>query len=224
MDNTSITRINIVNKTPSCFRKGYWDVDLKYVIEYRLIFTDANGNLLCCVPAVSVFATKITLFGSVGCDLFVSTDLLGSNGMFEAMPFILAEGKAVPLSASFIYDYPKCGCNPCNPCDTTTASASASASTRQADVSSLLAVEVTIGLFSIVKLFRLVDLAIESRGFTIPAESEEISPMNPCDYFDSLDFPMDMFAPPQKPEFVAGVSNNIPAAKRNTNNCDDCCR
>jgi len=69
----------------------------------------------------------------------------------------------------------------------------------------------TIGLFSIVKLYRMVSLMVESRGFVIPPPCWDIMPPNPCDFFERLDFPMDAFAPPQKPEFKAGISGNIPA-------------
>jgi hypothetical protein len=65
-------------------------------------------------------------------------------------------------------------------------------------------------LFSIVKLFRIVNLLVASKGFCIPEECEEISPINPCEFFEQLDFPMDIFDPPQKPEFMSGVSGNIP--------------
>jgi len=72
-------------------------------------------------------------------------------------------------------------------------------------------VHVTIGLFSIVKLFRLVNLCVESRGFDIPHECAPMpSPISPCAFFEEMDFPMDIFAPPQKPEFKAGVSLSIP--------------
>lgn len=37
--------------------------------------------------------------------------------------------------------------------------------------------------------------------FCIPKECENVSPLSPCDFFESLDFPMDVFAPPQKAEF-----------------------
>ena len=69
---------------------------------------------------------------------------------------------------------------------------------------------VTIGLFSIIKLYRIVQLSVESRGFTIPSECDEFTPVNVCDYFDSMPFPMDIFAPPQRPEFEAGIKGDIP--------------
>ena len=81
---------------------------------------------------------------------------------------------------------------------------------------------VTIGLFTIIKLFRIVNLTVQSHGFCIPEECEELSPLNPCDFFENLDFPMDIFAPPQRPEFVAGVSGNIPSNKKKRRNDCDC--
>ena len=200
MEELHIKRIMIVDKRPSCFRKGYWDVELKYVMGYCLVFRGADAKVKHRVKAFSIFNRKVTLFGSEGCDLFVSTDLFGRDGMFEAMPFIMAEGKAMALSASILYEHGR-GCHGC--------SDEHELEGRRRSKG----VEVVIGLFSIVKLFRLVDLAVESRGFTIPDECEDICPLDPCEFFDNLDFPMDLFAPPQKPEFFAGLSSNIPAGK-----------
>ncbi|MCL2566252.1 MAG: hypothetical protein FWE24_10700 [Defluviitaleaceae bacterium] len=205
LEDLHIKRIVIVDKRPSCFRKGYWDVELKYVMGYRLVFRGADARIKHDVKAFSIFNRKVTLFGSEGCDLFVSTDLFGKDGMFEAMPFIMAEGKAMALSASIIYDH----CRPCHGCDDHEIGGSGGADGRRR----AKGVEVVIGLFSIVKLFRLVDLAVESTGFTIPEECEDICPLDPCEFFDGLEFPMDLFAPPQKPEFHAGISSNIPSSR-----------
>ena len=62
---------------------------------------------------------------------------------------------------------------------------------------------VTIGLFSVLKLFHLVPLNVKSEGFCIPDECEESEKINPCEYFADLDFPVDIFAPPQKKEFIS---------------------
>ena len=70
---------------------------------------------------------------------------------------------------------------------------------------------VTLGLFYIVKLFRVASLLVESRGFLIPPKCKNLAPTNPCEFFDELSFPMDSFSPPQKREFEAGISLNIPA-------------
>ena len=199
MDNLHIEKIVIVDKTPNCFRKGFWDVELKYVMEYRLIFRSADANVCGSAQAMSIFNAKVTLYGSEGSELFVSTDLFGGNGMFEAMPFVMAEGKAIPLSAAIIYDYCHRHCHGAGHNEPVILQ-------QGSNTGSPRAVEVSIGLFSIIKLFRMVDIAVESRGFTIPEQCAEVDPVNPCEYFGSLEFPMDIFAPPMKSEFLAGIS------------------
>jgi len=200
IEDLHIKKIVIVDKRPSGLRRGFWDVELKYIIGYKLIFRGAHFCDEKAVEAFSMFSRKVTLFGSEGGDLFVATDLFGKDGMFEAAPFIMAEAKAMALCSSLLYD-----CHPHH--DHGHGQGSHEGRGRATSV------EVVIGLFSIIKLFRLVDLAVESTGFTIPEECEDICPMDPCEFFEGLDFPMDLFAPPQKPEFSAGISSNIPAKK-----------
>ena len=114
------------------------------------------------------------------------------SNVLDADPFVLVEAKAVPLSAEIKY-------------------VNVRQSRHDEDiVPEPSSVNVSIGLFSIIKLFRIVPLTVESRGFCVPDECEEVCPLNPCELFDALDFPMDIFAPPQKPEFFAGIKNNIP--------------
>ncbi|MDO5388639.1 MAG: hypothetical protein Q4F63_05335 [Clostridia bacterium] len=197
-----VEKVVVVSKTQNPFRVGYWDVDLKYVFSYDLVFKNVNGGTLCTIPAQSVFNKKVTLFGSITTDSLVSTDFLSAGGnSFDtsSQPFVLVESKAVALSSELVYD--NCCC--CND------------GAVNADH-----VNITIGLFTIVKLFRLVNLSVESKGFCIPGECEDVSNINPCEFFDNLDFPMDIFAPPQKREFLAGISGNIPAEENNSNsNC-----
>ncbi len=201
IDNLKLKNVVIVSKTPNPFRNGYWDIDLKYVFSYHVIFRDVSANELCTVAARSVFNKKVTLFGSITTNSLISTDLFNSNGCstdMDADPFILVESKAVALAAELRY----CGCG-CGCGDNDNAA---------------VEVCVTIGLFTIIKLFRLVNLLVESRGFCIPEECEDLSALSPCEFFDNLDFPMDIFAPPQKAEFIAGISSNIPASTNNSSN------
>ena len=184
MDKVKIKRIQVVDKQPSPFRAGFWDVDIKYVFEYRLTFREAGGCIIDQIHATSIFNMKAILFGSVGADLVIGTDLYkGSGETFAAAPFIWVEAKAVGLDAKIHRHH------------------------------GLSEIHVTIGLFSILKLFRLVHLNVQSKGFCIPDECHDQGDINPCEYFADLDFPMDIFAPPQRKEFVAGVSENIPKGK-----------
>ncbi len=194
--NLRVERVVVVSKTPSNFKLGFWDIDLKYVFAYRITFRDINGDSLCSVEAHSVFNKMVTLFGSATTESAISTDILNCSGTtinMNAEPFVWVESKAVSLKA--VLGFNECCC--CNE----------DRNPDNADV-----VNVTIGLFTIIKLYRLVNLVVSSRGFCIPDECEE-SFNDPCDFFADQDFPMDVFAPPQKPEFLAGVSNNIPAER-----------
>ncbi|MCL2216115.1 MAG: hypothetical protein FWB91_03740 [Defluviitaleaceae bacterium] len=181
MDKVEIKKIQVVDKQPSPFRAGFWDVDVKYVFEYRLTFREAGGRVISHKQANSVFNMKATLFGSVGGDLVIGTDLYReSDGTtFSAAPFIWVEAKALGLDAKIDRHHGNSE------------------------------VHVTIGLFSILKLIRLVHLNVQSKGFCIPHECEDQGNINPCEYFADLDFPMDIFAPPQRKEFHDGVSENI---------------
>ncbi len=193
-DKLKIKKIIIVSKEENPFRKGYWDIDIKYVFEYRLTFREADGRIIGTIKANSIYNRKVTLFGSVGQDLVVATDLFEHIGhghqTIDADPFVLVEAKAVILAADLRYQR-KVNFGPVDfPPEPNY-------------------VVVTIGLFSIVKLFRLVNLTVESRGFCIPPQDEELSPLDACGYFESLNFPMDVFAPPQRVEFLAGVVNEL---------------
>lgn len=196
IDRLRIKKIMIIEKEPNSFRRGFWDIDLKYVFEYRLIFREADGCIIGSVKANSIFNKKVTLFGSEGSDLFVSTDLFNSHhesATLNSDPFVTVEAKAVALEAELRYGNKKKD-NDCG----------------HESLGRACEVDVTIGLFTIIKLFRIVDLSVQSRGFSIPDECEEVLSVDPCEYFDSLSFPMDIFAPPQKPEFFAGISGDIP--------------
>ena len=215
MENLRVKRVIVADKEPNPFKNGFWDLTLKYVFVYTLVFREADGTIIGRVHANSIYTKKVTLFGSIGTDISISTDLLchhGSNyAELNSDPFVLVESKAVALGAELVYQNRGCNCN-CNH--------------HGDDPLEPTEVSVTIGLFTIIKLFRLVNLSVLSRGFCIPRECDDISPLNPCEFFDSLDFPMDIFAPPQKTEFLAGISGNIPKEDPDDNHhhdhCDHC--
>lgn len=84
-------KVIVVSKKPNPFRPGYWDVELKFVFSYRIIFRDVNGDELCCVRAQNSFTNKMTMFGSISTETLVSTDLFaggGNSADMEADPFV----------------------------------------------------------------------------------------------------------------------------------------
>lgn len=60
---------------------------------------------------------------------------------------------------------------------------------------------ITVGLFSIIKLVRVVQVLVPSFGFCDPPVCVEATKENPCDFFDTIEFPEDVFFPPQKERF-----------------------
>jgi hypothetical protein len=182
MDKLTITKINVLNKQPSPFRAGYWDVDVKFEFEYALCFRNTLGEIIEDVKAKSGFKMKTTLFGSLGGDLVIGTDLYAGHksGTFQAAPFIWVEAKAIALDAKLQFISTT---NPGRPPE----------------------IHLTIGLFAILKLFRLVHLNVQSTGFCVPEPCKDSHDINPCEYFADLDFPVDIFMPPQKPEFFANT-------------------
>jgi len=180
MDAVHIKMIQVVDKQPSPFRAGFWDVDIKYDIAYNLSFREACGKVSRPIKAMNVFSIKATMFGSIGSDLAVVTDMYqGPSPILSTSPYVWVEAKCLGLDAKIRQGR----------CDKE--------------------VHVVIGIFSILKLFRLVHLNVQSKGFCIPDECKDQGKINPCEYFGELDFPMDIFAPPQRIEFCSGISENI---------------
>ena len=192
IEDIEIVDIVIVSKKPSICNNGTWDVTIRYIFEYDLVFLDVEGNEISVGGRVRVrssFTKTVTLFGSITCGdsvIYSDLDSLPLTDMSE--PFVLVEAKVIELSAEIHYE---------------------------ADDGVLEAtdVEVFIGLFTIIKLFRIVNLLVESGGFCIPEECPDVDPIRSCEFFEGMDFPVDVFAPPQKPEFFAGISGNIPSKK-----------
>jgi len=178
IDQLKITKILVTDKQPSPFRHGFWDVDIEYVFEYRLTFREVGGRIIEHHDGTNSFNLKTTLFGSAGSDLVVGTDLFkgtSDSATFAATPFVWVDAKGVALSAQIVHGR--------------------GGGREHHDRGE---VHVTIGLFSVLKLFRLVPLNVTSSGFCIPEECEDSGNVNPCEYFSGLDFPVDVFAPPQK--------------------------
>jgi hypothetical protein len=176
-----------MKKEPSLLKKGYWDMDIQYVFAYELKFFGPEGKPMGTVNATNTFNHRRCLFGSIGQEISLFTDLLGGHESISGggSPFVMVEAKAVPLTAEIRHGHGK------------------------HDHCSKF-VFVTIGLFSITKLYRLVSLLVESRGFVVPQPCREIVPPNPCDFFEQLSFPMDAFSPLQKEDFKAGLNVGVP--------------
>jgi hypothetical protein len=203
IDNAKITGITITNKSVSQFKNGYYDIGIQYAFQYSATYRDVNGKVIESTPAPmpvkTTYNKRVCLFGSYDTESVIYSDWLQefspstASLITTSSPFVFVEGKAVALSSKI-----------------------------QTDQSGTRYIAATIGLFTIVKTYRLVTLDVKSTGFSIPKKCKEVSPINPCNFFESLDFPMDTFAPPQKREFTSGTSANIANTTQDTKEESKC--
>jgi len=171
-----------------------------------LRYTSRGGSEIGTIPATNSFTQRCSLFGSLGAEVAIATDLIaGGVTTMGGEPYVMAEARAIGLAAEIRRDH----CRNHHP-HGHGESLFEEIEPMHHHHRNRSHVFVTIGLFSMVKIFRLVSLLVESRGFVIPDNCGNIIPPNPCDFFEELDFPMDTFSPPQRAEFMSGESINIP--------------
>jgi len=175
IDSLKIKKIIITRKSPNKFRKGFWDIYIKYIFEFRLAFCDEEGNIVGSVKAESTANQKVRLYGASCPQHSIGTDLLIQNrrnsDTFKTAPFVMVKAKAillepkVHLKKQFSNDPEGSDQKPEN-------------------------VKVAIGLCAEISLFHIVNLLVNSNGFCASEECEEFC-NDSCGLFKEHRFPMD---------------------------------
>lgn len=185
----NLSKIKVQSVTPSTFGpQNSWDIDIKYTFDYKLLFFDSansplkvvleDGTLSVSMCAESTYVKTVTLNGGlVNCDskVVMSGNFL-DNTYSTTEPFVLVQGEANPLTTPVKPGVYVVGTLP----DTTT----------------WIRVDVNIGLFTMIKVFRLVNMMVQSLGDCQPDECKAYSPLSPCTQFKSIQFPFSDFDPP----------------------------
>lgn len=172
---------------------GYWKVTIKYQFSYKIQLIGYTGNPLVIglstdpvgstptkdfISAYSEYEKQMVLFGGVGNpNVYMASNLYGKTGpyAYQNAPYVNVQTKATPLVAN-IGSY----INPLNGLAPTPDNI----------------VGVTIGLFSIIQLFRLISMTVQTTENKDLPICEPIVPGDPCSYFNELPFPFDDFDPP----------------------------
>ena len=193
------------------FKRGFYTVDVKYIMKVELDFFVREPGSICVVPIVGdiTFNKKVILFGSEGnIKIFKSHFESGQNNrpiktslQQDNLPIAKIEvADPIALNAQirgildkFFEDNDDCCCCDNDDCE----------ETRQLP---LRRVYVTVGIFSIIKLIRYVQLLIPAFDFCYPnkdciASTDE----NPCEIFDNIEFPYNEFYPPQIFDFPGAL-------------------
>lgn len=192
------------------FNRGFYSVDLKYFFKINLaVFTGVGRPTM--VEGLSCFDKKVILFGSEG-----NAKVFESKYKEDAfdpqlwkktnMPHAIVEVvDPIALGAKLVDVRDKRSC--C--CDDGFDLASVPESVCRVFDDTLVMgneakrVFVSIGIFSIVKIERRVQLLIPSYDYCIPnKECVGATDDNPCDLFERIEFPMDEFYPPSKCAFL----------------------
>jgi hypothetical protein len=208
------------------FKRGFFTVDVKFFIKVTLDFFIPNGHGPSGTKIVEktglvVFDKKVILFGSEGNvkifkSHFVENGIdtpLRSNLQQDNLPISKVEvAEPIALNARIqdIRDkfFDDC-CGHINQMPRHIAEAIDKDDEDDEHEDHDLPrkrVVVTLGLFTIIKLARLVQLLIPAFDFCVPhKECIASTNENPCELFETIEFPVDEFFPPQIFDFPGAL-------------------
>ncbi len=191
------------------FNKGFFTIDLKYFFKITLdVFTNIGTPIQ--VEGLATFDKKVILFGSEGnAKIFsskyrpdsVDKQLIKKSNMPKAVVEVV---DPICLAAKLVEPSKGCCCDdddsvsgvPEFVCGCFDDDLVAGGNNKR--------VFVTIGIFTIVKIERNVQLLIPAYDFCIPEKECPSTDNSPCDLFDKIRFPFDEFYPPKKEDFDNG--------------------
>ena len=199
IEKSFVTLVDILSINPSKVAgSNYWDINIKYTFKHNIKFKDENGAEIVInelsgpeetvetpiskLTAKSIYNKTYTLEGGqlpneqvvCICNLFNPTNISTANNA----PYVQIQATGNIL-------------NPSIPIG------------RYVNVDPLsadeLRVDTIIGFFSILKLFRLTTMVINSLGEGDFPVVPEIKPGDVCEYFNNLPFPFEDFNPQDAP-------------------------
>ena len=190
---------------PVPFNRGYFTVDLKFFFKITLdVFTGVAKP--CKVEGLASFDKKVILFGSEG-----NAKVFESRYRYDSFDEQLWQKTNMPKAIVEVVD-PLClaakvvdvNDKLCSCCEDLDFSSVPQCVCNVFEDALVLGGEnrrvfVSLGLFSIVKIERSVQLLIPAYDFCIPQkECVASSDDSPCDLFEKIEFPFDEFFPPER--------------------------
>jgi hypothetical protein len=219
---------------PVAFKRGFYSVDVKFFIKVCLDFfvPEPKSGKIITVPrdGLVTFDKKVILFGSEGSvKIFKShfveggTDIpIRSKLQQDNLPISKVEvAEPIALSAKIESIFDKC-CDDCNDTDKIPGGLLSDLLAAEDVIGNdhmddhelskhgkhpLKKVVVSLGIFSIIKLVRYVQLLIPAFDFCHPIKECISSTEDPCELFDTIEFPFDEFYPPQKFDFPGAIES-----------------
>lgn len=228
--NVKVTKAEVIwvftDVEPVPFNRGFYSVDLQYYFKVTLqVYTGVGAPTE--VEGLTTFEKKVILFGSEG-----NAKVFESAYKQEAFDNQLWKKTNLPHAVVEVVDPIALGAkvldandnNHC--CDGDFDIASVPSAVCNVFGDSIILgnetknVYVSLGVFSIIKLERKVQLLIPSYDFCLPTkECVSATDDNPCDLFDRIDFPVDEFFPPERCEFLEDGEDDPSVEGANDKNC-----
>lgn len=211
------------------FNRGFYSIDLRYFFKITLkVFTGVGKPTE--VEGLATFSKKVILFGSDGNAKIFSSKY--KQNAFDPqqwrktnLPYAVVEVVEPIVLGEKLVDVRQNTC--CCDDDLDIASVPESVS-RVFDDPIVIGGEakrafVSIGIFSIIKLERRVQLLIPSYDYCVPKKQcVGATEDDPCDLFDRIEFPMDEFYPPEKCTFLEPGQMD-PSVTPPAPPCQPCC-
>jgi hypothetical protein len=209
---------------PVPFNRGYYTVDIKY---FFLVTFEVLGGSCGAKPVnitgVASYEKRCILFGSEGGAKTFSTpvlpdppDIVTCNEVATNLPNAVVEVVDPIALSSKIVEVNNCCCR-CNDREPPIPACVARCFGNDLVTDGEQIAFVTLGVFTIIKMMRKIQLLIPVYDYAIPRkECVESSESDPCEMFDKIKFPLDDFFPPKASAF----DNIFETESSNSNSCN----
>lgn len=184
-----------IDVEPVQFNRGFYSVDITICFDVAVELFNAPCNRTATPPSivegVAVFNKRVILYGSEGnVKIFTSGRPTDDNHRERELPKAVVEAVDPVFLAARLIDA-DCTCE----CDHMPDGIGQQPGDPPVDEEKI--VLVTLGLFSIVKLERNVQMLVPAYDFCIPDKECESTSSDPCSLFKNIKFPIDEFFPPR---------------------------
>lgn len=196
------------------FNRGFYTVDIQYFFKCYFDVYVIGVPLPARISGLTSYNKRVILFGSEGSANIYSSRYVPAAGDIELLMrtnLPKATVEVVPpilLSARIVERHERCGCCEFDVASVPEAVRGAFSEPFEANCDPDKRLYATIGLFSIVRLMREVQLVVPSYDFCIPEKECCPNEDDPCCLFNKMDFPIDDFFPPK---CICGEGGHCPS-------------
>lgn len=204
-----INRAKVITSTvevePVAFHRGFYSVDMMFYFDVSCDVYASSGALPNTVNGLAVYGKRVVLYGSDGCVKSFSSDKpvkCAKKDCDCSGPYTNCVPKAtVQISNPMALSAKLLNCKPHNsiPCKAIPECV-LNYFCGELVPPAKKQILVTLGIFTITRLQRKVQIMIPSYDFCVPRKECCAKTDDPCEVFSKIEFPTDSFFPPKSGE------------------------